>query len=71
MVAVKKKVEANSKAEYECLECRGTGIISHWSEFSYFEDRRSCKFCEAGQKVDAKIADIITRVQAEDQALRR
>lgn len=71
MVAVRKKIEAKSVAEYECIECRGTGIISYWSEFSYFEDRRSCKRCEAGQQVDAKIADIITRVQAEEQALRR
>ena len=69
MVAAGKRME--SKSEDECAECRGTGIVSYWSEFSYFEDRRSCQMCEEGHKVDAKIADIISRIQAEEQVLRR
>ncbi|MCI0488257.1 MAG: hypothetical protein L0229_16840 [Blastocatellia bacterium] len=71
MVAVRKSIEEKDKSEDECIQCRGTGIVSYWSEFSYFEDRRSCNMCEVGQQVDAKIADIIARVQTEEHALRR
>ena len=71
MVAARKRTEKKDRAEYECMQCLGTGIVSLWSEFSYFEDRRSCNLCEVGRQVAAKIADIITRVQAEEQVLRR
>jgi hypothetical protein len=69
MVAVKEKIIFEPKEGTVCGDCGGTGIISHWSEVSYFEDRRLCR-CEAGRLVDAKIAEIIARAQSEDRPFR-
>ncbi len=71
MIALEERLNSSPGAEDGCVECRGTGIVSYWSEFSYFEDRRSCRHCEAGFKIEQKIADIITRVQAEERANKR
>lgn len=54
----------------ECPECRGSGIVIHMSEFSHFEDKRPCRLCETGKKVEAKIAEIVARAQAEERSLR-
>ena len=71
MVAVRKSIEGKDRTEYQCMQCQGTGIVSYWSEFSYFEDRRSCNVCQAGRLIESKIADTIARVQTEEKALRR
>lgn len=71
MAAAGKKLESKAEDVWACPACQGAGIVSYWSEFAYFEDRRSCQMCEEGHKIDAKIADIISRVQAEEHALRR
>lgn len=57
-------------AREECPECRGSGIVIHLSEFSHFEDKRPCRLCETGKKVEAKIAEIIARAQADERSLR-
>jgi len=54
-----------------CRECLGTGIVSGWSEIAYFEDRRPCTRCEAGFRVDSKIADMVKRAQLEERLSRR
>ncbi len=50
-----------------CASCLGTGMVSYWSEIAYFEDRRACARCEAGERVDTKIADIVKRARLEDR----
>ena len=50
-----------------CSECQGTGTVLQWNEVAYFEDRRACARCEAGRKVDTKIADIAKRAQFEER----
>jgi hypothetical protein len=54
-----------------CPRCRSTGLISYWSEISFFEDRRICTECEEGQKADAKIAEIIDRAMRKERIVRR
>ena len=54
-----------------CRECLGTGIVSGWSEIAYFEDRRPCARCDAGCRVDSKIADMVKRAQLEERLSRR
>ena len=44
-----------------CSECNGTGIVRHWSEFAFFEDMRPCSRCDAGDKIEALIAEIMKR----------
>ena len=68
MVAVEKRVIGRT-AENTCSECKGTGIVTYWSEITFFEDRRSCRRCEAGHYIEAQIKDIIKRTQA-DKRLR-
>jgi DnaJ-class molecular chaperone len=48
-----------------CSACFGTGLVSHWSEIAYFEDRRACPRCEAGGRIDQRIAEIIKRARLE------
>ena len=50
-----------------CASCLDTGLVSYWSEIAYFEDRRACARCEAGVRVDTKIADIVKRARLEDR----
>ena len=69
MVAVKEQIISEANEGTVCSQCGGTGVIAHWSEVSYFEDRRVC-CCEAGRLVDAKIAEIIKRAQAEERPFR-
>ena len=73
MVAAKKTIPPETQAEDTkvCRQCRGTGTVSLWSEIAYFEDRRSCPRCEAGCRVDSKIADIVKRAQLEERLSRR
>lgn len=69
MVAAEKTIgsEALEEETTICRECLGTGMVSHWSEIAYFEDRRACARCEAGWGVDSKIADIVRRAQLEER----
>jgi DnaJ-class molecular chaperone len=46
-----------------CSECSGTGIVRHWSEFAFFEDMRACSQCDAGDKIEALIGEIMKRAQ--------
>jgi RNA polymerase subunit RPABC4/transcription elongation factor Spt4 len=61
MVAEKKTI-ANGEAS-TCPDCHDAGTIRHWSDVSYFEDRRVCPSCEAGRAVESRIADILRRAQ--------
>lgn len=71
MVAAEKSLGAFEEEAAVCRECGGAGTVSRWSEVAYFEDRRACTRCEAGRKVDSRIADIIKRAQLEDRLSRR
>lgn len=73
MVATEKAIAAETLEEEvtACHECRGTGTVSHWNEVAYFEDRRACTRCEAGRKIDARIADIVKRAQLEGRLSKR
>jgi len=44
-----------------CSECSGTGIVRQWSEFRFFEDMRACSQCDAGDEIEALIAEIMKR----------
>lgn len=69
MVAVEKTIagrDSDSDAGV-CSECRGIGTVSRWSDVVYFEDRRVCARCEAGQAVDSRIADIVRRAHLEQR----
>jgi DnaJ-class molecular chaperone len=68
MVALEKSVVGRT-SDAGCSECKGTGIVTYWSEITFFEDRRSCRRCEAGHQVEAQIKDIINRTKA-DKRLR-
>lgn len=73
MAAAEKPIRAEILEEEAtvCRGCLGTGMVSHWSEIAYFEDRRPCPRCEAGCGVDSKIADIVKRAQLEEWLSRR
>ena len=64
MVAVEKGI-LGGDVDGECSECKGTGIVTYWSEITFFEDRRSCRRCDAGLQVEAQIRDIISRTKVE------
>jgi hypothetical protein len=64
MVALEKKVAART-VDGICSECKGTGIVTYWSEITFFEDRRSCRRCEAGHRVEAQIKAIVNRNRTE------
>ena len=68
MVAVEKAILGGDIGS-ECSECKGTGIVTYWSEITFFEDRRSCRRCDAGLAVEAQIKDIINRTKV-DRRLR-
>lgn len=67
MVAAEKTLTPFEEGVAVCSECSGGGTVSYWNEFAYFEDRRACTRCEAGPKVDSKIADIVKRAQLEER----
>ncbi|HLG14251.1 MAG TPA: hypothetical protein VJH03_07075 [Blastocatellia bacterium] len=71
MLTVQESAKAKAVGANGCHECGGTGLVQYWSEFSYFEDRRRCTQCEAGQRLGSVIAKIIARVKTEDHALSR
>jgi hypothetical protein len=66
MIAVADEIIREGKGSMTCLECHGTGIVCHWSEFAYFDDRRFCPLCDAGREVEKNIVAIIKRVESED-----
>lgn len=71
MVAAGKTITSEAPEEEAiCPHCFGTGMVSHWSEIAYFEDRRACSRCEAGGRVDTKIADIVRLARLEDRLSR-
>lgn len=71
MVAVGKRILSERlEEEAVCSACFGTGIVSQWSEIAYFEDRRACSRCEAGYRIETKIADIIRLARLEDRLSR-
>lgn len=69
MVAAKKTITTETIEEEAavCRECLGTGIVSRWSEIAYFDDRQACTMCDAGDRIDSKIADIVKRARLEDR----
>jgi len=72
MVATRKPVVTGS-VDTEipiCIECFGTGIVQHWNEVAFFEDRRACTRCEAGGRFDETIAEILKRA-CRDERLSR
>ena len=73
MVATHMAVMTGSvdKEAARCTECFGTGIVQHWNEVAFFEDRRACRRCEAGGRVDETIAEIVKRAYLEERLSRR
>ena len=69
MVAAEKTIatETTDVEATVCGACLGTGMVSHWNEIAYFEDRRVCPRCEACCTVDTKIADIVKRARLENR----
>lgn len=66
MIAVSDGIIRNGKESMICMVCHGTGIICHWSEFAFFDDRRYCPVCEAGRQVEKNIVEIIERAESDD-----
>lgn len=54
-----------------CCECFGTGIVQHWNEVAFFEDRRACTRCEAGGRFDETMAEIVKRAYLAEHLSRR
>jgi Zn ribbon nucleic-acid-binding protein len=71
MLAAEKILTTFEEEAAVCSECNGAGTVSYWNEVAYFEDRRACTQCEAGRKVDSKLADIVKRAQLEERLSRR
>lgn len=73
MVAAEKTIlrEAVEAEATLCEECHGAGTVRYWNEFAYFEDRRACTKCDAGRRIDARIADLAKRAQFEEAISRR
>ena len=71
MVAAKRTISTETPEEVtSCRECLGTGMVSHWSEIAYFEDRRACALCDTGSVIDSNIADMVKRAQVEERLSR-
>lgn len=72
MAAAEKTIRDGSFGEQSpvCAECLDTGTVGHWNEVAYFEDRRACTQCDAGRRVDSKIADIVRRAQFDERSKR-
>jgi len=66
MITVTNEVIREGKESMTCLECHGTGIVCHWSEFAFFDDRRYCGLCDAGRRVENTVIDIIKRAESDD-----
>lgn len=73
MVAAEEPIRSKALEEEVpvCHECLGAGVVSRWSEIAYFEESLACARCEAGRRVDSKIADIVRRAQLEERLSRR
>lgn len=68
MAAAEKTIISEAIEEAgSCPECSGKGVVSSWSEIAYFEDRRACARCEAGYRIDTKIADIVKRARLSER----
>jgi hypothetical protein len=65
---LRRRIEESSQPD--CPECNGTGAVTYWNEVAYFEDRRSCKRCGAGQALDARIAEIVARARMQEPLAR-
>ena len=66
MIAVKNEIIRDGKGSMTCMECQGTGIVCHWSEFAFFDDRRFCPLCDAGRQVEKNVVDIMKRAESEN-----
>ncbi|HYP29253.1 MAG TPA: hypothetical protein VE262_21260 [Blastocatellia bacterium] len=64
MIAVMDVIIREGKESMTCLECHGTGIVYHWSEFAFFDDRRYCNVCDAGRLVEKTVSEIIKQAEA-------
>jgi len=67
MIAANEGIIMNGKESMTCLECHGTGVVYHWSEFAFFDDRRYCLLCDAGRRIEKNISEIIERAESDDQ----
>jgi hypothetical protein len=54
------------KLDGACPDCRGTGIVSYWTESVNFEDQRYCSKCDAGRTVASKISELASRVTTDE-----
>jgi DnaJ-class molecular chaperone len=63
MVAAEKSAMRKAAKESVCPECKGTGIVTYWSEITFFEDRRVCRRCEAGDRVETGIRELVRKAQ--------
>jgi hypothetical protein len=70
MAAAEKTLTTFEEEAALCSECNGGGTVTYWNEVAYFEDRRACARCEAGRKVDSRIADIVKRGQLKERPSR-
>jgi DnaJ-class molecular chaperone len=66
MIAVTNEIIREGDESMTCLECHGTGIVCHWSEFAFFDDRRYCPLCDAGRRVESIVTDIVKRAESDD-----
>jgi DnaJ-class molecular chaperone len=68
---IRQRTSAAEPSAQACSACKGTGLVIYWNEISFFEDRRVCTQCDAGQKADAKMAEIIDRAMRQQRVVRR
>lgn len=54
-----------------CPECKGSGVISYWTESVNFEDQRICSECEAGRKIVSKISELAAKATLDDAPVSR
>lgn len=66
MIAVGNEIIRDGKESMACMECQGSGVVHHWSEFAFFDDWRFCPLCDAGRQVEKNIVDIIKRAESDD-----
>ena len=64
MIAVVDGIIREGKEAMICLECHGTGIVYHWSEFAFFDDRRYCRLCDAGRLIEKNVSEIIKQAES-------
>jgi hypothetical protein len=54
-----------------CPECKGSGVVSFWTESVNFEDQRICSECEAGRKIVSRLSELAARVTTDDSPISR